>query len=277
MYSRVLLSFAALLFVFSLSAQKVTKIRGQVLDAQTGEPLPFVDVGLKGTNVGVSTDLDGKYNIETRFASDTVFASFLGYETQYVAITKFQTNKIDFKLKSETLQIETVEILEKKTKYSKKNNPAIDLAQKVISNKYTNSLKGKDYYRYNQQEKINVDINNITEGFKNTRFIRRFDFLWDYIDTSEVNGKTFLPFFMRENLSTIHYKRDGNILKEVRKASKYTDIEESLDAGTINDALDALYQDIDIYEEKIDLLDQQFVSPFPQDLHVHIIIANRDN
>ncbi|MDF1696954.1 MAG: DUF5686 family protein [Saprospiraceae bacterium] len=262
MFSRIILFFAVVLFACNLSAQKVTKIRGKVFDAQTGEALPFVDVGLKGTNVGVSTDLDGNYNIETRFPSDTVFASFLGYETQYFPITKFKTNKITFRLKDQSLKIETVEIREKKTKYVKENNPAIDLAQKVISNKYTNSLKGKDYYKYDQQEKINIDINNITEGFKNTRFIRKFDFMWDYIDTSEINGKTYLPFFMRENLSTIHYKRAGNTLKEVRKASKYTNIEESLDAGTINDALDALYQDIDIYEEKIDLLDQQFVSPF---------------
>ncbi|MEM9547718.1 MAG: DUF5686 family protein [Bacteroidota bacterium] len=262
MSSKFVLVLTTILFACSLSAQKVTRIRGTVTDSQTGEALPFVDVGLKGTSVGVSTDLDGKYNIETRFPSDTVFASFIGYETQYFPITKFKTNKINFQLKSETLKLETVEIREKKTKYVKKNNPAIDLAQKVISNKYTNSLKGKDYYRYNQHEKINVDINNITEGFKNAPFIRNLDFMWDYIDTSEVNGKTYLPFFMRENLSTIHYKRDGNTLKEVRKASKYTDIEETIDPQTINDALDALYQDIEIYEEKIDLLDQQFVSPF---------------
>lgn len=262
MSSRIILIFSAFLLVTSLSAQKVTTIKGKVFDAQTGEALPFVDVGLLGTNVGVSTDLDGNYNIETRFPSDTVFASFLGYETQYFPITINETNKITFRLQSESLQMETVEIKEKKAKYSKKNNPAIDLAQKVISNKYTNSLKGKDYYKYNQQEKINIDINNITEGFKQTPFIRKFDFMWDYIDTSEINGKTYLPVFMRENLSTIHYKRDGNTLKEVRKASKYTDIEESLDPQTVNDALDALYQDIDIYEEKLDLLDQQFVSPF---------------
>ncbi len=146
MSSRIILIFAAILFVTSLSAQKVTRIRGKVFDANTGEALPFVDVGLKGTNVGVSTDLDGKFNIETRFASDTVFASFIGYETQYFPITKFKTNKITFKLRDEGLQLETVEIREKKAKYSKKNNPALELAKKVIGNKYTNSLKGKDYY-----------------------------------------------------------------------------------------------------------------------------------
>ena len=261
-FKKFLIVPAVILFVINLSAQDVTRIRGKVFDAGTGEALPFVDVGLKGTNVGVSTDLDGYYNIETRFPSDTVFAAFIGYETIYKKITIGKTNKIDFRISEEGLLMETVEIKEKRTKYSKKNNPALELAKKVMLNKYTNSLKGKDYYRYNQQEKINIDINNITEDFKNTRFIRKLDFLWDYIDTSEVNGKTFLPLFMRENLSTIHYKKNGNRLKEVRKASKFTEVDKTIDPGTINNVVDALYQDINIYEEKIDLLELQFVSPF---------------
>ena len=260
--NRYLILAVAILITANLAAQDITRVRGKVYDAQTGESLPFVDVGLLGTNVGVSTDLDGYYNIETRFPSDTAFASFIGYETLYKRIEIGKTNRLDFRLSEEGLVMEAVEIKEKKTKYSKKNNPALELAKKVINNKYTNSLKGKDYYRYNQQEKINIDINNITEDFKNTRFIRKLDFLWDYIDTSEVNGKTFLPLFMRENLSTIHYKKDGNTLKEVRKASKFTEVDKTIDPGTINNVVDALYQDIDIYEEEIDLLELQFVSPF---------------
>lgn len=257
--------FASLLLVIvALSgyAQKVTKVRGTVYDKQTKEPLPFVDVGFLGTSVGVSTDLDGRYTIDTRFPSDTLFASFLSYKTEYKVIERNKTNRFDFYLDSESIKMETVTILEKKGKYKKKNNPAIDLSRKVIENKYINSLKGRDYYKYDQQEKIRIDLNNITEGFKDARFIRNLDFLWDYVDTSSVNGKTYLPAFMRESLSTIHYRKDGNDLKEVRKASRYTQIEESLDPQTVNDAIDALYQDIDIYEEKIDLLDQQFVSPF---------------
>jgi len=261
-YYRSALMLLFSLFLVVVSAQDVTRIRGKVTDAQTGEALPFVDVGLLGTSVGVSTDLDGYYNIETRFASDTVFAAFLGYETMYIPITKDKINRINFALQSESLQMETVEISEKKTKYSKKNNPALELAKKVISNKYTNSLKGKDYYTYKQQEKINIDINNITEDFKNTPLLNKLDLMWAYIDTSEVNGKTYLPIFMRETLSSIHYRKKGNSLKEKRLASQYTEFDQSIDPQTMNDAIDALYQEIDIYEEKINLLDLQFVSPF---------------
>ena len=255
------LAFFVLVAVSSYG-QDVTKVRGTVYDAQTKEPLPFVNVGFLGTSVGVSTDLDSKYEIDTRFPSDTLFASFISFKDSYKTIVRTKMNKIDFYLEPASIEMETVTILEKKGKYKKKNNPAIDLSRKVIENKYINSLKGRDYYSYDQQEKIRLDLNNITEEFKNRPLIRNLDFLWDYVDTSDVNGKTYLPAFMRETLSTIHYKKDGDILKERRKASRYTKIEDSLDPQTVNDAIDALYQDIDIYEEKIDLLDNQFVSPF---------------
>ncbi len=257
--------FYTYIFTFSIvaSSQKVTKVVGRVVDARTNETMPFVDVGFKGTSVGVSTDYSGKFVIDTRFPSDTLFVSYLGYETQYFRIPKGKRTKLKkISLKEEGLLMDVVEIRVKKAKYVKKNNPAIDLAQKVISNRYINSLKGKDYYSYKQQEKIKIDLNNITEKIKGGSLTKKFDFIWSYIDTSDVNGKTFLPIFLRETISNIYYKKDGDVLRERRVATKATNLEAGLDKQTLNDMLDVLYQDIDIYAPKIDLLDKQFVSPF---------------
>ena len=76
-------AFVVILLLLSVdsSAQKLTTIRGKVFDAKTKQALPFVDVVLKGTYVGVSTDLDGQYLIQTRNPSDTVQVSFIGYHT----------------------------------------------------------------------------------------------------------------------------------------------------------------------------------------------------
>ena len=260
--TRIIFYSFILLFSITTQAQKVTKVVGQVIDAQTKETLPFVDVGFVGTNVGVSTDLDGKFVLETRFPSDSLFVSFIGYKTKHFFIKHSTKTKLNIELSNDGLLMKTVEIKEKKAKYSKKNNPALDLAKKVISNRYINSLKGKDYYTYKQQEKIKLDLNNITKGIRESAIVNKFKFIWDYLDTSDVNGKVYLPVFMRETLSSIYFKKAGKILKERRYASKATQVEGGLDPQTLNDALDALYQDIDIYEEKISLLEKQFVSPF---------------
>ncbi len=62
------------------------KISGTVSDAKTGEPLPGVNIVVKGTTMGVSSDFDGKYAIEVRSSSDILLFSFLGYKSEEVAI-----------------------------------------------------------------------------------------------------------------------------------------------------------------------------------------------
>ncbi len=262
-YIKIVLIFAGMFSFFNnLTAQKVTKVIGNVVDAKTNKGIPFVAVGFVGTTVGVSTDFDGKFVIETRSPGDSLYASYIGYKTEYFSIKKGTVNKIHFKLTANDLILDEVKIIGKKKKYSKKNNPAIELAKKVINNKYINSLKGKEYYKYKQHEKIKIDFNNISDGIKNSPIVRNVDFVMNYLDTSNVNGKTYLPFFLRETLSNVYYKKKGNILRERRFASKSTQIKNGPNLQTISDILDALYQDIDIYEEQISLLEKQFLSPF---------------
>lgn len=100
--------FAALLLVFTPglvtdAAQAQTgQITGTVIDAETQEPLPGVNVVLVGTTVGSSTDLDGHYEITgIEPGTYTVRASFVGYTAQEeadVAVTADQTTTVDFTL-----------------------------------------------------------------------------------------------------------------------------------------------------------------------------------
>ena len=48
---------------------QTTVISGTVKDALTGEPIPFANVAFKGTFIGVNTDMDGHYAMETLFCS----------------------------------------------------------------------------------------------------------------------------------------------------------------------------------------------------------------
>lgn len=262
MKKRLALLFHLLLAIISTStAQDVTKVRGQVYDAKTGETIPFATIVFQGTTIGTSTDLDGKYSIDTRFASDSLTCTFLGYQSQTVAISKGDKQDVNFALSDETLKLNTVDIIAKKKKYSKKNNPSLELAKKITKNRELNRLKGQDYYAYDQYEKVRLDLNNITQQFKDRAIFTGFDFLWEYIDTSEVNGKTYLPVFLREIMSTVYYKKEGNKTKEYRHAQRNSNFSDRLDIGSLNSAIDILYNDIDIYESEIPILEQQFVSP----------------
>mgnify|MGYP000005833510 CR=1 FL=1 len=82
-----ILFFFAVLFINSAEAQKLTKVKGIVLDSKTKEPLPFVNVVFKGKNIGTTTDFDGKFFIETQWGTPTLQASFVGYKTAAKKVT----------------------------------------------------------------------------------------------------------------------------------------------------------------------------------------------
>lgn len=63
-------------------AQYDAHLTGHVLDEQTGEHLAFVNVQLKGTNIGTVTDESGHYFLkDLPIGRQTIVFSFVGYET----------------------------------------------------------------------------------------------------------------------------------------------------------------------------------------------------
>lgn len=79
-----------LIFVFTgyVAAQNKV-VRGVVTSKQTGESLPGVTVLLKGTQKGVASDMDGKYELkltQNEFVNGSLLFSYIGYITQEVEI-----------------------------------------------------------------------------------------------------------------------------------------------------------------------------------------------
>jgi len=119
---------------------------------------------------------------------------------------------IDIQLESESLNLDEVVVKAKKKRYRKKNNPAVDLMRKVIANKGENSLGSNDYYELDKYEKVELDINNITDKFRNRKAFNKFQFIFDYVDTSEVNGKPFLPVFLQEISAKVYYSKKAILM-----------------------------------------------------------------
>lgn len=264
--------FTLLLMLFSISliAQdkpekqkrtKLTKVRGLVIDKETKEPLPFVNVAFVGTTVGTTTDFDGKYEIETQWGSETIEVSYLGYLSKSAKVNLEERNVIDFELESESLKLDEVVVKAKKKRYRKKNNPAVELMRKVIANKGDNSLGSHDFYELKKYEKVELDINNITDKFKSRKAFKKFQFIFDFLDTSEVNGKPFLPIFLQEISSDVYYSKEANQTREVRGGIQATKLEGYLDEKSLTTIMDYLYEDIDIYKNNVILMGNQFTSP----------------
>lgn len=245
-------SYRLLFFVFilctgNLFAQK-TIVKGKVIDEESGESLPFVNLIFKDSKIGTTTDIDGNYYLETYYPTDSLLASFVGYDILAKKVKVDISQTIDFKLKTGDIKLKTVEI-----KY--KGNPAHKILDRVKLNKKTNNREKYDYYKYEVYNKVEFDLNNITDDFRQRRMFKKFQFIFDYVDTT--SEKAYLPMFMTESLSDFYYRRAPKSEKEYIKASKIS--------GTSNQSitqfLGDMYQRVNVYDNYISVFDKSFVSP----------------
>ena len=89
-----LISFFLLSMLHSVFAQ----IQGVVTDAETGEPLPFLNVFYEGKGVGGITDMDGRYTVPKYVEWKELTFSSIGYQTQVIPIS-VNTNVLNVKMK----------------------------------------------------------------------------------------------------------------------------------------------------------------------------------
>ena len=248
-FYRILLISLLGMFIFpvAINAQK-TIVSGIVTDAKTGETLPFVNLLFQNSKVGISTDLDGNFRIETYYPSDSLTASFVGYRTLSMKIKRDDEQVVNFKMESGDIMLAAVEI-----KY--KGNPAHDILDRVYNNKGANNKEKYDYYNYEVYNKVEFDLNNITDDFKNKKMFRKFQFIFNYVDTTA--EKDYLPMFMTESVSDYSYRREPKSEKEFIKASQVS--------GTSNESitqfLGDMYQNVNVYENYISVFGKSFVSP----------------
>ena len=100
------------LFIISLNlfAQQPGILSGNILDAKTNEPLPGVNIILRGTYYGAATDLNGNFSIKNISpGSYNIEISFIGYKTTQFTGTKIEPNKtktLNVKLDESVLTLE---------------------------------------------------------------------------------------------------------------------------------------------------------------------------
>ena len=257
------LRYCFVLWVFlassGLSAQNSTTVHGKVQDARTNETLPYATVQAVEATLGTRTDLDGNFLLELPQNVGQIRVAYVGYKTETVTIRPGEPNEIVVRLSDASVVLNEVEI--RPQKYRRKNNPAVDLIGQVLAHKDQNRRQGLDYYSYEAYEKLQLDINNVTEKFRNRRSLKKFQFIFENADTNQVNGKVALPVYLRERLLNVVYRKEPQAEKEFVTAEKQTGLKGYLEEDGVSAYLDNLYQNIDIYDANISLLSTQFVGP----------------
>ena len=186
----LLLALSSSMDAISQVSEK-TVIKGFVFDAKTGVPLTGANVFLEKSTVGTITDNEGKYSIETSVPTNKIVFSFIGYQTESRNISKGITQTLNISLKLSSITLDEVIVNPGKSKYRNKNNPAVDLIEKVIYNKRVNRKENFDYLEYKKYEKIQFALSNITEKLKQGSLFGKFRFVFDNLDTTKRIGNIF--------------------------------------------------------------------------------------
>jgi len=236
-------------FLVSITYAQKTSVHGIVKDAKTGETLPFVNVSFKGTKTGTTTNLGGEYKLASYYSSDSLMVSFVGYKTAVFPVKKDVDQEINILLEEETQTLQELVVL------PNEENPAHAMLKKVIANKEINNREKLESYQYEVYNKIEIDINNITEDFKNRKVFRKFDFIFDNIDSTD--EKPFLPVFISESLSDLYFRKDPKAQKEFIKATRVSGV----DNESVSQFTGDMYQQVNIYDNHLPVFGKNFVSP----------------
>jgi len=242
--------FLFLLIWFNQFCNAQTIVTGRVFDSNTNEPLPFINVFFKSSNVGSQSDFDGIYKISGDVNTDSIIFTYLGYNRKAVFVKKGVSQKIDVQLESSTISLQEIVI-------KPGENPAHRILKNVIKNKKYNNIEKLDSYEFEVYSKFEVDLNNVPKKMINRKTVKPFRFVFQNIDSTNKNEKPYLPMFISENVSDFFYRKNPKTKKEIIKGSKTAGISDQ----SVAQVLGNMNYYTNIYDNSFLLFGKKFTSP----------------
>ncbi|MDO4933681.1 MAG: DUF5686 family protein, partial [Prevotella sp.] len=237
------------------------QLTGYVIDETTGDSIPYASVTYKGHNVAVVSNLSGRYSIARHEGWQLTFSA-VGYTPQTITINAKTKARVDVRLKQDTRTLKEVTIKTKRQRYSRKNNPAVELMKKVIEKKKQTDLSNRNFYQYNKYQKITLALNEITEEKLNSPKFKKAAWLRDQVELCQYNKKLILPLTVDETVTQKIYRKDPHTEKNIVKGQNSSGVNELFQTGDIlTTVLKDVFTDVNIYDDQVRLLQYPFTSP----------------
>lgn len=257
-------AFVLLLLIFSLAIDAQT-IRGVVVDEETGDSIPHPGLQYKKGKVVVSGGSDGSFSIP-RLNDEYLTVSAVGYKTLQILIGPNTPARMRITLKPDTKRLKEVTVRGKKGKYSRKNNPAVELMKRVIAAKKRNDLENHDYYRYDKYQKLTLAVNDITPAEVEKEKGKNRQWLVNQIEFCPYNNKLILPLSVDETVTQHIYRKDPKKENTIVLGQRATGVNDLIQTGEmLNTVLKDVFTDVDLYDDQIRLLQYPFTSPIGKD------------
>lgn len=233
-------------------------ISGTVVDDVTGKGVPQATIQVLGTSDGTSCDSLGQFFLTTASQIPLQLTiSALGYKE---AVIRYDTPQeyLFIALENNEQLIDAVEI-SRKQKY-RNRNPAVDIIHQVIKHKRSNRLENQPRLSFQQYDKLRFGLVNPPDTYH--KHMGSMGFFFENVDTLTSPGNKLLTIFMQEQLSDVYSQNDPKAFKKRVKSIKQTEFDERyVNNHNIQSYLSYLFQEIDIYDDNIFLINKLFLSP----------------
>lgn len=254
----VALMFLAL---FVSGAAKAQKITGLIVDDDTGEAIPYASAVYRGHSIMVSADINGKFSI-ARHNGWTLTFSAVGYKSLAVKVGDGSPSEMRITLKPKDNQLSGVTVKAKRDRYSRKNNPAVELMKRVIAAKKKTDLDNHDFYQYNKYEKLTLALNDLQPKDLEGGIFKKRQWMLDQLEVCSYNNKLTLPISVNETVTRNIYRKNPKSEKTIIMGQSTSGVNELFETGDIlNTLMKDVFTDVDIYDNSVRLLQYPFTSP----------------
>ena len=239
-----------------------TLIQCYVVDWQTGDSIPYANAVYRNLKLGASSDANGHFSI-ARKVGEQLTITAIGYKPRHIKITAHTARELKVTLIADSKQLQGIVVKAKRRhKYSRKDNPAVELMRRVIAAKKQTHLENHDYYQYDKYQKVTMAINNLTPDELEGSMFKKAPWLLDQVETCPYNNKLILPISVDETLTQHLYRKSPRDEKDIVLGQSTKGISKLIQTGeALNTIVKDLFKDINLYDDHIDLLQKRFPSP----------------
>lgn len=249
----VFLCTVACMGVFAQSVSETTKVRGTVLDAMTGQPVPFAAVYFMDSDTGTTTDDDGLFTLHTTdLALRFVKVQLLGYKTVTIRVKPGTYLETQVMLFPQSNRLDAITV-------RPDNEKAKRLLAAIDERRGANDPDRKPSYNCDVYSRIEFGLTEPRQLLQGENVKRQWKFIFDYIDTSEVSGQEYLPVLLTEAVAKRSHVSDPLSDTETIVASRMTGTD-ALD-GLFGQFTGSLHLRSNFYNQFVNVFDVQIPSP----------------
>ena len=256
----VFILFMTLIYTMSFSQN----IKGSVTDSKTGNPLAFVNIIYDNSSYGVSSDIDGRFEIDKIKGIDSLSFIYVGYKKTTIATDNISSNYLNVQLTPKSYTLSTVSIISKE-------NPAHRIIKNCSNHRKENNPENLKSFSYNayhkmiftakssaayQPDSVMGSKNIISISAANNNSQKQKDNAT--ADSSDKKLENFLKsqhLFVMESISKHTYKKPDKHYEKVI-GTKMSGLQDPLFVMLANQ-----FQSFSFYKNNISLLDKKYVNP----------------